>query len=162
VRIFPRFHWWLAPALILLASACIMAVRIANTHDQLEYARMVKTESEGVQIMTAIRNYEIEYSRSPAASDNAGFVRALTHDNPRRIEYLCPSKRDLNARGEIVDAWGEPFGIFVDPAGRPFVISPRLLHNANWKRISDAELNRPLTGADERDAQRLDGWLDNF
>jgi type II secretory pathway pseudopilin PulG len=163
MRVFPRSRARLALAGILLVITGVLALRITSFfHAALQFARMVQTRNEAAQITTAIRDYEVEYGLPPPASDNAAYIRVLTHDNPRGITYLSPSKRELNARGEMIDGWGNSFRVFVDPDGRPSVTSPALLHSTHWKRVSDADLYRPRNGAAEQEAQSLDGLWDAY
>lgn len=82
----------------------------------------VRTRNMEEQIRAAILNYENEYGVPPPAKNNAELVRVLGGNgmlspaNPRSIIFLTFRPSEFNARGEIVDAWGTPFRIFIaDP-----------------------------------------------
>jgi hypothetical protein len=80
----------------------------------------------GMEIDSGIRCYEKEYGMPPKASDNAGFVRILTDDNARKIEFINVPKKFFNSKGEVLDGWGRPFQISVSQTGDPVVVSPTI------------------------------------
>jgi hypothetical protein len=147
----------LATTLLLLAVVFTYRVMV-RARAAVQFADEMRTEAEAKSIATAIDSYKTEYNAPPEAEDNATFIRVLTHDNPRNITFLAPSFHDLNAKGEMVDAWGKPFLISIDKTGHSTVISPTMRNGRERHQLSAEALYRPLTGSEERGVQKLDGY----
>jgi hypothetical protein len=85
-------------------------------------AREVQVKAQAKQLQNAIQTYVIEYGFSPKG-DSAAVMAALRGGNERHIVFFEAPPRLFNARGEIVDAWGEPFRFDLDNGGPPHVWS---------------------------------------
>jgi hypothetical protein len=56
-----------------------------------------------------IHGYNTEFGENPVGN-NAEITRALMGENPRHINFIQPDTGlQVNANGELVDAWGTPF-----------------------------------------------------
>ena len=56
-----------------------------------------------------IHGYNTEFGENPVGN-NAEITRALMGENPRHINFIQPDTGlNVNANGELVDAWGTPF-----------------------------------------------------
>jgi len=105
---------------ILVASSVFFLFALRVGPSAIRQAKLAKTQNEATQIQTAILGYYTEYAEMPPSSDNATLIKILTGNNPRantrRIAFLYVRPDDLNAKGEMVDAWKNPFRIsFIDP-----------------------------------------------
>lgn len=56
----------------------------------------------------------IEDCHQQPSMENKVFYKQITGDNPRKIEYMEFTKRDVNINGEIIDAWQTPVKIAFD------------------------------------------------
>jgi hypothetical protein len=101
---------------ILLATVVPLRIGIQAIHA----AKVARTKNEASQLQTAILGYYTEYAEMPHTTDNATLIKLLTGNNPRGnprgIAFLSVSPRDMNGKGEMVDAWQRPFRVsFADP-----------------------------------------------
>ncbi len=65
-------------------------------------------ESETGRIRTVLRGYRAALGQNPVGS-NPEIARALLGSNPRGIQFLDRSTVTLNAKGELLDDWGNPY-----------------------------------------------------
>jgi hypothetical protein len=63
------------------------------------------------QLSIASRAYKQEYGTYPESSENKAVIAALTGDNPRKIVFFEPQRKQLNEQKEILDGWGTPIRI---------------------------------------------------
>jgi hypothetical protein len=70
-------------------------------------------ERTGMQDLSVVMNlfthYRTRFRGFPAGEDNATFVNALTGENPGRIAVLNRDHPAIDAKGQLLDRWGEPF-----------------------------------------------------
>jgi hypothetical protein len=59
-------------------------------------------------LWVACKAYKTEYGKYPETSENIPLVKILKSENPRHLVFIEFMKRDLNANGEAIDAWGIP------------------------------------------------------
>ena len=118
---------WLSHTLLAAASLAIVlalfwevtvAVDAVDTH-----IKLVKTRNEASYLTTAILSYETEYGEAPAKSENAALVKILTGDNQRGIAFLMVSPSEMNAKGDMIDAWQKPFRISLADPDHPVIVS---------------------------------------
>jgi hypothetical protein len=78
------------------------------------------------QFTVALSMYYTEYNSYPSITDNAQLHLILdggsintAHgvENPRQIQFMSFNKRDINAKGEVVDPWGTPYRFTFDEKG---------------------------------------------
>lgn len=65
-------------------------------------------ETELGQVRFAVRDFRAAFGSNPVGS-NREITRALLGDNARGAKLLDASTARLNARGELLDAWGHPY-----------------------------------------------------
>lgn len=65
-------------------------------------------ETELGQVRFAVRDFRAAFGSDPVGS-NREITRALLGDNARGARLLDASTARLNARGELLDAWGRPY-----------------------------------------------------
>ena len=85
----------------------------------LEYERshladeLNSTERTGMQDLSVVMNLFTHYRKRfrgfPVGEDNATFVNALTGQNPGRLALLNRDHPAIDAKGQLLDRWGEPF-----------------------------------------------------
>jgi hypothetical protein len=85
----------------------------------LEYDRshladaLHSAERTGMQdlsvVMDLFAHYRTRFRGFPAGEDNATFVNALTGENPGRVAVLNRDHPAIDAKGQLLDRWGEPF-----------------------------------------------------
>ena len=63
-------------------------------------------ETELGRVTFLVRNYRAAFSSNPVGS-NKEITRALLGDNPRGTRFLDPATVTLDAKGELLDAWGQ-------------------------------------------------------
>jgi hypothetical protein len=116
-------------------SILLFLLFFGNGPGNLHAAKRAKTQNIREQIWAAVANYQAEYGVPPSATDNASLVRILAGGNPRKIEFINLKAADLNAKGEVLDAWGLPFKITIkDPS-----------HPVMWSDAPDKFVNMPET-----------------
>jgi len=103
--------WFVVSVLFV---GCLLTPNSGGHH--LRAALRAKTRAEMNQLQIAIIAYQNEYDTLPPGKDNAVMVRELISDNPRQIAFLNLKPTDMNAAGEVLDAWHTPMRItLVDP-----------------------------------------------
>ena len=65
-------------------------------------------ETELGRVVFMVRDYRAALGLNPVGS-NKEITRALLGDNERGTKFIDPSTVALNARGEMLDAWGHPY-----------------------------------------------------
>ena len=117
-----KSHTILAVTSIALAWLSIFAFQVSLrvSAAAIHLGKVVRTANEAAQLQTSILSYYTEYSEMPHTTDNATLIKILTGNNsvanPRGIAFLSVMPRDMNDKGEMVDAWQRPFRIsFADP-----------------------------------------------
>lgn len=67
----------------------------------------------GIQDLSVVQNlfahYRKRFQGFPVGEDNATFVNALTGNNPGRLAFLNRNHPAIDAQGQLLDRWGEPF-----------------------------------------------------
>jgi hypothetical protein len=123
-----KTHWRSHVVLAAASLACIflLLASMMPGWTGLFGAKRAKSENGAEQIRTAILAYETEYDEPPPNNQNAALIKTLTGSNPRGIMFLSVSPRDMNARGEMVDAWGQPFRVSLADPKHPVVFSTSL------------------------------------
>lgn len=71
-------------------------------------------------VRTTIRQYASEFGENPVGT-NPEITSALQGDNPKHINFLKQDGSRVNAKGELVDAWGTPY-FFHQISGREMEI----------------------------------------
>ncbi len=65
-------------------------------------------ETELGRVTFLVRDYRTALGSNPVGS-NKEITRALLGDNPRGTRFLDPATVTLDAKGELLDAWGRPY-----------------------------------------------------
>ena len=60
-------------------------------------------------VMNLFSAYRTRYRGFPVGEDNAAFVHALTGHNPGKLAFLPRNHPAIDARGQLLDRWGQPF-----------------------------------------------------
>ena len=68
-----------------------------------------RPEVEPQMVLDVLNAFRRTFGVYPAGEDNRQFVNALLGANRDNLPFLPRDHPRLNARGEIVDAWGTPF-----------------------------------------------------
>lgn len=67
----------------------------------------------GVEDLSVVLNlfahYRTRFRGFPVGEDNATFVNALTGNNPGRLAFINRDHPAIDAQGQLLDRWGEPF-----------------------------------------------------
>jgi hypothetical protein len=95
----------------LLASIATLLLLTLSVTDNLQLSRHTKTMQQMSRLAIAIENYQVEYNDPPAGTTNTQIVEELRSDNPRHIDYLSLTDSEIDARGELLDGWKNPFRI---------------------------------------------------
>ena len=72
-------------------------------------APTTKPDVEPRIVLDVLNAYRRAFGVYPAGEDNRQFVNALLGANRDKLPFLPRDHPRLNARGELVDAWGTPF-----------------------------------------------------
>jgi hypothetical protein len=71
------------------------------------------SEKTGMQDLKVVMNlftqYRARFRGFPVSEDNAGFVNALTGQNPSKLGLIPRDHPAIDAKGQLLDRWGEPF-----------------------------------------------------
>lgn len=68
-----------------------------------------KPEAEAKIVLDLLKLYRRLFGAYPAGENNSQFVNALLGANKEKVPLLPHDHPRLNAKGELVDAWGTPF-----------------------------------------------------
>jgi hypothetical protein len=83
---------------------------IDNAHPTIgQQGKESKPEDELRAVYSLLSIYQRAYNSLPVAENNAQVVNALAGNNPDRIAFIERTNSALNANGEIVDRWGQPY-----------------------------------------------------
>src|SRR5262249_44740725 len=67
----------------------------------------------GMQDLSVVLNlfaqYRTRFQGFPVGEDNAAFMNALTGNNPGRLAFISRDHPAMDAQGQLLDRWGEPF-----------------------------------------------------
>jgi hypothetical protein len=65
--------------------------------------------SEPAVLLEILRFYRMEFDRFPAGQENSDIMNALTGNNPGKLAVFPRNHPRIDARGNLLDAWGNPF-----------------------------------------------------
>lgn len=65
--------------------------------------------SEPALLLEILRFYRMEFGSFPAGQENSDIMNALTGNNPDKLPVFPRKHPRIDARGNIIDAWGNPF-----------------------------------------------------
>lgn len=69
-----------------------------------------RTGVEDLQVvMNLFTHYRSRFQGFPVGEDNAAFMNALTGNNPGRVVIIPRDHPTIDAQGQLLDRWGEPF-----------------------------------------------------
>lgn len=118
--------WWTRQILCVIFILFVIALFIPmySTGGSGDKARAYSLAN---QIHIACMLYNTEYGRYPPTTDNAKLYVLLNGgsvdgENPRHIQFMTFDKKQVNAKGEIIDPWKTPYRITFDKEG-PWVVS---------------------------------------
>ena len=60
-------------------------------------------------VMNLFAQYRIRFQGFPVGEDNAAFMNALTGNNPGHLAFISRDHPAMDAQGQLLDRWGEPF-----------------------------------------------------
>ena len=126
----PRMRWVkrLVVAGFILFLAVLTAIFWPVAGSTMRVARKAKTEATLRGMATGTEAFYNEYFVYPTG-DNATFVRVMSGKEPtqnrRGIVFVSFKVAELNAAGQILDAWRTPFEITYLDDGRPRFRSAR-------------------------------------
>jgi hypothetical protein len=76
--------------------------------DQLHAPNRTGMEDLSV-VLNLFTHYRTRFQGYPVGEDNATFVNALTGNNPGRLAFISRDHPAIDAQGQLLDRWGEPF-----------------------------------------------------
>ena len=65
--------------------------------------------SEPATLLEILRFYRMEFGAFPAGQENHDIMNALTGNNPGKLPVFPRRHPRIDARGNLLDAWGNPF-----------------------------------------------------
>jgi hypothetical protein len=69
-----------------------------------------RTGAEDIAVvMNLFTQYRLRFKGYPVGEDNATFVNALSGNNPKRLAFIGRDHLAIDAQGQLLDRWGEPF-----------------------------------------------------
>ena len=101
---------WINPERVAVSPPSSVPLEYERSHlaDELHAA-----DRSGMQDLSVVMNLFAHYRKSfrgyPVGEDNATFVNALTGQNPGRLALLNRDHPAIDAKGQLLDRWGEPF-----------------------------------------------------
>jgi len=101
---------WINPERVAVSPPSSVPLEYERSHlaDSLHSA-----ERSGMQDLSVVMNlfahYRTRFRGFPVGEDNATFVNALTGQNPGRLALLNRDHPAIDAKGQLLDRWGEPF-----------------------------------------------------
>jgi hypothetical protein len=60
-------------------------------------------------VLNLFTHYRSRFQGYPVGEDNATFVNALSGNNPGRLAFIRRDHPAIDAQGQLLDRWGEPF-----------------------------------------------------
>jgi hypothetical protein len=60
-------------------------------------------------VMNLFAQYRSRFRGYPVGEDNAAFVNALAGNNPGRLAFIGRNHPAIDAQGQLLDRWGEPY-----------------------------------------------------
>lgn len=64
---------------------------------------------EPAMLLEILEFYRMEFGRFPAGQENRDIMNALTGNNPDKLPVFPRKHPRIDARGNLLDAWGNPF-----------------------------------------------------
>ena len=96
------------PAVSPLAQAAQPTSEGSHLADDLHSPK--KTGMQDLKVvMNLFTQYRARFRGFPVSEDNAGFVNALTGQNPSKLALIPRNHPAIDAKGQLLDRWGEPF-----------------------------------------------------
>jgi hypothetical protein len=65
--------------------------------------------NEPAMLLEILRFYRMEFGGFPAGQENSDIMNALTGNNPGKLPVFPRTHPRIDARGNLLDAWGNPF-----------------------------------------------------
>jgi hypothetical protein len=85
-------------------------------------ANEVRARTDATCLKMALDQFAVEYGYHPEGSP-AELLRTLRGDNKRKIVFIECAARSVNASGEYVDPWGQPYHVDQSDPSNPRVYS---------------------------------------
>jgi hypothetical protein len=120
------------------AFACASAYAATNTDvdtaDNVGFTPLAVAVTEVDAIAKAIQGY-VDKFHTPPPSQHQKLFPLLAGQNPQKYRFLSLESLRMNARGEVVDPWKEPYRI-EKQAGR-IIVSSRKMHYVRAIRLPE-------------------------
>ena len=68
-----------------------------------------QASSEPAVLLEILRFYRMEFGSFPAGQENSDIMNALIGNNPGKLPVFPRKHARIDARGNLLDAWGNPF-----------------------------------------------------
>lgn len=94
-----------------------------------------RTQTELDQIRKGLLDYETAYGSLPSVSDYRDLLPILQGANPNKTAFIMSDPWELDAKGELIDAWGTRLRISLDDPKNPQVQSAGL--DKRWNSADD-------------------------
>ena len=112
MKVHPKLlkHRWLGYVLVTLLVPMAMVYFMETLAYDNTGARIERTEAFIANLNAAYQAYVADNGDLPRDTDNRHFSDAIAGVEARKY-YMTFNARDLNARRELVDAWGTPLRV---------------------------------------------------
>jgi len=129
-------------ALIVVVLICGSLLRAGEVRVLREKANEVRARDDAECFSKALDFYALEYGYHPEGSPS-DLLRTLRGDNKRKIIFFVCTTRSMNASGEFIDPWGQPYHIDQSDPSSPRVYSsgPNRLDEHGAKGSDDIVAN---------------------
>ncbi len=102
-------------AIIGIIILLLVKLTLFNTTICFVSCHNTRTQTLFSGLSTACRAYLVEYGNYPSSFENKTLTEILIGNNPRKIVFMEFRPKDLNQNNEIIDGWGTPIRIMIQP-----------------------------------------------
>ncbi len=109
-------------------SFLVVAAAVAGTYTVTHVGKHAQARHDVQVIAMALDGFAMENGDYPKGTrgEICQLLRgeSIKGQNPRKLDYVSALPAEMNAAGEFLDPWGEPYRISVDPRTRVYSCGP--------------------------------------